>query len=122
MILLRILSPNVMKLLSLLMTFLIAENVSVMRTSVFATLSSTVLPHHLHPPHPSIKDQLSYKNGHFSFSLCQVLTFDDLDIVVSFPTVGSALNNLVFVNTFFDPLVQLSGTYYSVSVWFEDFN
>lgn len=56
------------------------------------------------------------------YDRCQVLTFDDLDIVVSFPTVGSALNNLVFVNTFFDPLVQLSGTYYSVSVWFEDFN
>lgn len=56
------------------------------------------------------------------YDRCQVLTFDDLNIVVSFPTVGSALNNLVFLNTFYDPLTQLSGTYFTFSIWFEDFN
>lgn len=56
------------------------------------------------------------------YDRCQVLTFDDLDIVVSYPTVGSALNNLVWLNTFFDPLNQLSGTYFTLIVEFEDFN
>lgn len=56
------------------------------------------------------------------YDRCQVYTFDGLDIVVSFPTVGSALNNLVYCSTFWDPLIQLSGTYFTFSVWFEDFN
>lgn len=56
------------------------------------------------------------------YDFARVFTFDDLDVVVSFPTVGSALNNLVFVKTQFDPLIQLSGTSFTSSVYFEDFN
>lgn len=54
------------------------------------------------------------------FAWSRVFTFDNLDVVVAFPTVGSALNNLVFMMTQSDPLDQLSGTYYTTSVCFED--
>lgn len=55
------------------------------------------------------------------FDHSQVFAFD-MDVVVSYPTFGSSLNNLVFVNTQWDPLTQLSGTSYTFTVYFEDYN
>lgn len=54
------------------------------------------------------------------FQFARVLTFDNLDCLVSFPTAGSAINNIVFMMTQFDPVFQLSGVYYSTCVYFED--